>query len=174
MIISLIKALGATMLVAILVFVAGQASAGGELQKGSRGSKARAAVPETMATYQPVPCAVNCQVISPKHPTCSDLAPEKGRRYVTGFPKLRFPQIFGFSPVARFEGGKPLGVGYDEVGSGVTYRGYETDNQIDFEPEITGVYNKRYLLDRNTGHLYADPVHYSARRAQEHWNRTRR
>jgi hypothetical protein len=60
------------------------------------------------------------------------------------------------------------------VGSGATYRGYETDNQIDFEPEITGRYNKAYLLDRNTGVLYADPVYLSARRAQDHWNRIRR
>jgi hypothetical protein len=121
-----------------------------------------------------VPCTVNCQVIIPRHPTCADLAPEAGRRYVTGFPRLRFPQIFGFAPVARFEGGKALDIGYDEVGSGVTYRGYETDNQIDFEPEITGIYNKSYLLDRNTGALYADPVYLSARRAQAHWNRKHR
>jgi hypothetical protein len=97
-----------------------------------------------------------------------------GPRFLRKFRGLRFPQIFGFAPVARFEGGKPLGVGYDEVVSGSSYRGYETDNQIDFEPELTGIHDKTYLLDRNTGGLYADPVYYSARRAQSHWNRKHR
>jgi hypothetical protein len=145
--------------------------AGGEVP---RGKGERRSVRQTEVVVRQVPCNVGCQVVTPRHPTCNDLAPEPGRRYVSVFSGLRFPQIFGFAPVARFEGGKALDIGYDEVGSGVTYRGYETDNQIDFEPEITGQYDKMYLLDRNTGALYADPVYLAARRAQSHWNRNRR
>lgn len=151
------------------------ASAGGERPVTRRTTRpaavAKAPAPVAPQAARTMTCATDC---TPRHPTCADLAPERGRRYVSRFPGLRFPQIFGFAPVARFEGGKPLGVSFDHVGSGVSYRGYETDNQIDFEPEITGIYNRMYLLDRNTGVLYADPNYLAARRAQDHFNRTHR